>query len=269
MPSFEFEPGKSYYMPVHFGPLVPGWEGLTVHYEKAVGLVFSAEIDRAAVSAYLPPGFTASDPAILSVRFIQLSGCVMLAGGGYNVVSVDVAARFDGEQDHLEGDYALMQWESLSAPVIAGRELVGAPKLVADIPSHWSFGGAKGWYVAENSTRLAEGEVSQLQKLPSAEAQALSARLQSRPWMAWKHIPSPDGMGTDVSYPTTLPSRLNVTDAWSGRGKVRFFETAFDQAPQNNRVCAVLAKLPIPEEGEAMMVEGSLDLPIFEWRRLR
>jgi acetoacetate decarboxylase len=269
MPSFEFEPGKSYYMPIHFGPLVPGWDGLTVHYERAVGLVFAGPIDGSAVSPYLPPGYTVTDPATLSVRYLQLSGCVGLAGGGYNVVSVDVSARFDGEQDHLEGDYALMQWESLSAPVIAGRELVGAPKLVADIPAFWSLGGTKGWYVSENSARLAEGEVSQLQKLGKGETQALSKQLQSRPWLAWKHIPTPDGTGTDVSYPTLLSSRLSVTEAWSGRGKVRFFETSFEQTPQNSRISAVLAKLPIPEEGEAMMVEGSLDLPIYEWRRLK
>jgi acetoacetate decarboxylase len=268
MPSFEFEPGKSYYMPVHFGALVPGWDGMTVHYERAVGLVFTAPIDRSAVAPYLPPGVTASDPAILAVRYLQLSGCVSLAGGGYNVVAVDVSARFDGERDHLEGDYALMQWESSSAPVTGGRELAGAPKIVADIPNFWSFGGAKGWYLSENSTRLAEGEVSQLQKLGAEETQALQARLQSRPWLGWKHIPTPDGTGTDVSYPTSFSSRLNVNEAWSGRGKVRFFETSFAQTPQNSRVSAVLAKLPIPEEGDAMMVEGSLDLPIYEWRRL-
>jgi len=269
MPSFEFEPGKSYYMPIHFGPLVPGWDGLTVHYESAVGLVFAGPIDRSAVSPYLPPGFTADDPATLSVRYLQLSGCVGLAGGGYNVVSVDVSARFDGEQDHLEGDYALMQWESHSAPVTAGRELAGAPKLVADIPAFWSLGGTKGWYVSENSTRLVEGEVSQLQKLGKAETQALSERLQSRPWLGRKLIPTPDGTGTEVSYPTLFSSRLSVTEAWSGRGKVRFFETPFEQTPQNSRISAALAKRPVPEEGEAMTGEGSLDLPIYEWRRLK
>jgi acetoacetate decarboxylase len=268
MPSFEFEPGKSYYMPVHFGPLVPGWDGLTVHYESAVGLVFTSPIDRSAVAPYLPPGFRAADPPVLSVRYLQLSGCVGLAGGGYNVVSVDVSARFDGQRDHLEGDYALMQWESSSAPVIAGRELAGAPKLVADIPAFSSLGGTKGWHASENGVRLAEGEVSQLQKLDDSERQALSQRLQGRPWLGWKHIPTPDGTGTDVSYPTSFSGRLNVTDAWSGRGKVRFFETSFDRTPQNHRVSGVLAKLPIPEEGKAMMVEGSLDLPIYEWRRL-
>ena len=123
------------------------------------------------------------------------------------------------------------------------------------------MGGTKGWYLSENSTRLAEGEVSQLEKLGTEETHALSAQIQSRPWLAWKHIPTPDGVGTDVSYPTLLSSKLSVTDAWSGRGKVRFFETAFDQTPQNHRVSAALAKLPIPEEGEAIMIEGSLDLP--------
>ncbi len=269
MSNFEFEAGKSYFMPVHFGALEPGWDGMTVHYEGAVGLVFTGPIDRSAVAPYLPPGFTATDPATISVRYLKLSGCIGLAGGGYNVVAVDVTARFDGEEDHLEGDYALMQWESHAGPVTAGRELAGAPKIVADIPDFWSLGGTKGWYLSENSTRLAEGEVSELEKLGEAETQALTKKIQSRPWLSWKHIPTPDGTGTDVSYPTLFSSRLNVTDAWSGRGKVRFFETTFEQTPQSTRVSAVLANLPIPEEGDAVMVEGSLDLPIYEWRRLR
>ncbi|MCP5070364.1 MAG: acetoacetate decarboxylase family protein [bacterium] len=269
MPDFEFEPGKSYVMPVHFGPMVPGWDGMTVHYERAVALVFSAPIARSAVSAYLPPGFTADDPAIFSVRYLQLSGCVGLAGGGYNVVSVEVSARFDGEEDHVEGDYPLVQWEGHTAPAIMGRELVGSPKIVADISDFSSFGGVKSWHVSENATRMAEGELSQLEKLGEEQAQEFSSQMQSRPWLAWKHIPTPDGTGTELSYPTSYSKRLNASQVWGGRGKVRFFDTSFEQTPENHRTSAALAKLPIPEEGEAMMVEGSLDLPIYEWRRLK
>jgi hypothetical protein len=162
-----------------------------------------------------------------------------------------------------------MQWEGHSAPAIMGRELVGSPKMVADIPCFSSFGGVKSWHVSENATRLAEGEVSQLEKLGEEQAQALSKQLDGRPWLGWKYIPTPDGTGADVSYPTSYAKRLNVTQAWSGRGKVRFFETSFEQTPQNNRISTALAKLPIPEEADAVMVEGSLDLPIYEWRRLR
>jgi acetoacetate decarboxylase len=51
-----------------------------------------------------------------------------LAGRGYNIVFVTVAAKFSGNKDKLEGDYVLVIFENDAIPIITGRELLGAPK---------------------------------------------------------------------------------------------------------------------------------------------
>jgi hypothetical protein len=59
-----------------------------------------------------------------------------MAGGGYNVAAVQVSARFDGSQDHLEGDNTLVMFEDETWPIISVREDLGVPKLYADIPPY-------------------------------------------------------------------------------------------------------------------------------------
>jgi acetoacetate decarboxylase len=49
------------------------------------------------------------------------------------IAAVQVAARFDGEKDHIEGDYILVMFENDTIPIIGGREQLGVPKLYADI----------------------------------------------------------------------------------------------------------------------------------------
>lgn len=43
--------------------------------------------------------------------------------------TVQVAARFDGEREHVEGDYVLVMFEDETVPIIGGREFLGAPKI--------------------------------------------------------------------------------------------------------------------------------------------
>ena len=58
-----------------------------------------------------------------------------MAGGGYRFAAISVAAQFDGEDGHLEGDYVLAMPENKTLPIITGREWLGMPKIFADISS--------------------------------------------------------------------------------------------------------------------------------------
>jgi acetoacetate decarboxylase len=272
MPGFEFENDATYTMPFHFGPMTEGWDPLekVAHYEDVLVFAVRFLTDGAAVSSYLPPGFSVTEPAVLTVRYLQYVGSDFLAGGGYNVVGVDVSARFEGDEDRLEGDYALVLWENHGHAVITGREFGGAPKLMVDVPPHWSIDGRSGWHASENGTRLMEGEVWDLQPVPAELAKPMADQLRDRPWMGWKYVPSISGRSADVSYPTLMRARLDeLKEVRAGRGSVRFFETAFKQAPQSFRAASALAKLPLVQEAGAFMLRGSISLLFGESRPLR
>ena len=50
-----------------------------------------------------------------------------LAGGGYDLMGVNVAVFFNGERGQVKGDYALVLWEDNGSPIIRGREILGLP----------------------------------------------------------------------------------------------------------------------------------------------
>ena len=166
---FEFEEDQPYIMPAHFGSVTQGWDGKVAHYEDNTALTILYVTERKAVEPLLPPGFTAVDQPVVAVSFVMCRGVDFMAGGGYNLVAVNVSARFEGKRDKAEGNFALVLWENDFMPIVVGREILGAPKLLADIPDAWARDGKRGFTVSENGTMLLEGEVADLQKL-SGEA---------------------------------------------------------------------------------------------------
>lgn len=265
---FEFQKGKPYVMPAHFGASDVGWNGKVAHYEDNTALSILYVTDRAAVSKLLPPGFVATDPPIITVSFVMCRGVDFMAGGGYNLVAVNVSARFEGKRDKAAGNFALVLWENNFMPIVVGREVLGAPKLFADIPDAWLRDGKRGFTVSENGSLLLEGEVSGLQKLSDDAIQAMLAQVEGQIWMGWKHIPSCDLRGADVSSATALPAKAVVREAWMGQGKVAFHDVAWEKAPLSWLVVKTLKELPIVEYQTGLMTRLSQDLLIHQQRRM-
>jgi len=261
---FEFEKDQPYIMPAHFGSPTSGWDGKAAHYEDntALTVLYATELD--AVSALLPPGFVATDPPIVSVSFVMCRGVDFMAGGGYNLVAVNVSATFEGKRDKVAGNFALVLWENAFMPILVGREVLGAPKLMADIPDAWMRDGKRGFSVSENGTLLLEGEVSDLQKLSDEAVGAMAEQIAAGTWMGWKYVPSCDLRGADVSNATALPAKMDLKEAWMGQGEVAFHEVAWENAPMSSRVVNTLRELPITQYQGAVMTRGSQDLLIRE-----
>lgn len=251
-------------MPAHFGPSAAGWDGKVAHYEDNTALVVMYETERDAVSALLPPGFAATDPPTISVSFVMCRGVDFMAGGGYNLVAVNVSATYKGKQNETEGNFALVLWENDFMPIVVGREVLGAPKLYADIPDAWMRNGKRGFTVSERGTLLLEGEVSDLQKLDTDGIQAIVAQMEGKIWMGWKHIPSCDLRGADVSNATALPARAEIREAWMGRGEVIFHEVAWEKAPLSWQPVNALRRLPIVQYQGALMMRTTQDLLIHQ-----
>jgi acetoacetate decarboxylase len=261
---FVFEANRPYIMPAHFGSPERGWDGQAAHYADNTATTILYVTDARRAAALLPPGFTVADPPVVSVTHVMCRGVAFMAGGGYNLVAVNVAARFEGRRDRAAGNFALVLWENDFMPVLLGREVLGAPKLLAEIPDLWMRDGRRGFAVSERGSLLLEGEVWDLRELAPAERAALAVQTQGQIWMGWKYIPSCNMRGADVSFATALPARSEMTQAWMGQGTVTFHALTWERAPLSAEIVGALAQLPVEQGLGAVVTRGSQDLLIGE-----
>jgi acetoacetate decarboxylase len=266
---FKFEKGQPYIMPAHFGPATQGWDGKVAHYEDNTAIAILYTTERKAISALLPPGFVATDPPLVSVNFVMCRGVNFMAGGGYNLVAINVSVDFEGKKDKLSGNFALVLWENSFAPIVVGREVLGAPKLMAEIPDAWIRDGKRGFSISENGALLLEGEVSNLQKLSDDALKELAAQAAAATWMSWKYVPSCDLRGADISTATALPAKAVFREAWMGQGQVNFHSVQWEHAPLSYRIINALKELPIVDYQGAVLTRLSQDLLIHQQRYIQ
>ena len=261
---FEFEDGKPYVMPAHFGPSVEGWNGKVAHYADNTAMTIMYQTQKEAVSKFLPPGFKPPDEPLISVSFVMCRGVDFMAGGGYNLVAVNVSADFEGQHDKVSGDFSLIVWENHFLPIVVGREVLGVPKLMAQIPDAWTREGKKGFMVSEDGNLLLEAEVGDLRSASVDELAGINQKSQDGAWMGWKYIPSCDLKTADVSSATILPAKTEITEAWIGTGIVIFHEVEWKKSPLSARAVKALSRLPVLEYMGAIITRGSQDLLIHQ-----
>jgi len=109
----------------------------TIHYRENTSFTITFVTEKAAVEPYMPPGIVVPDDPLVMVTYCTCRGIKEMGGTGYNLVSVSVAARYEGEVDQFDGDLSLVIWENKFPPVVMGREFLGYPKLVVEIDDPW------------------------------------------------------------------------------------------------------------------------------------
>jgi acetoacetate decarboxylase len=127
----KIDSSKIYSMPIIAGPLFE--KGIPIPYPEVEGLVVQYETTKEAIAALLPDCYEPGADPLVTMLFGYNNGLSFMAGGDYRLAAVQVAARYDGEEDHVEGDYILIMFEDRTLPIIGGREQLGVPKLFADI----------------------------------------------------------------------------------------------------------------------------------------
>ncbi len=253
---FQFEPGELYLMPAHFGPRTTEDDG---RFDEVTATIVMFETDPERAARLLPPGFEVTDPATVIVLHQENRGVHFMAGRGYNLVGVNLAARFVGEEDDCTGSFALVMWESEFIPVVLGREFLGVPKLVAEVSDIRSWNERRLFTVSEYGTKLLDVEVSGLAALDGQGVAAVKQRLDGSQWMGWRYLPAPGGPDAEVSYPTAIEVGRELDAAWFGAGNVEFHPATREQAPASHLVASALASLPILNDPVAIVTHGSID----------
>ena len=253
---YVLDPKNAYTMPTcgKFRDPRP-WESGGMRYGKvtAVAVTFLSELD--AVSKCLFEPFHPDSEPLVTICAQKCEDVDWLAGHGYNLVGVDVAAVFDGKVDRdVHGGFCVAMWEDMCEPIIGGREHSGVPKIFADIAIEGCA--ESGWQV--HISRFDHGfldiAVTDLQPVDETGCRALEEARSSATWMNYKYIPRLENDGADVSYATVYPSSGQTEAAWTGRGSAEIRTATARQAPTQHEYINLLASLPIHEIRAASVV---------------
>jgi len=263
--AFSFKPGTGYIMPAHFGQ---GQDLRVGHYLDLTAYTISYATNKDAVAALLPEALEPPDDALVSITYQKCRGVSFMAGGGYNLVTINVPCVFNGKKDHVPGAFALVLWENDTYPIILGRELLGAPKYYAEIPDPWIYEGGLSYYCAEYGTKLLEVNIKNLKPVADETLKQMNENGGKGKWLCWRYLPALDQNSEEVSFCTAVSSIPTVKQAWAGEGSHKFFETTFEQTPVAAYIMKGLNTLKVKEYRGAMVTHGSNDLLFADTVRL-
>lgn len=209
---------KINFMPLIRGPL---WDrkSLPRHvYANVESLLLQYETDPDAIPPLLPEPFRPGKSPTVSVLFNDNNGVDFMAGGGYRLAAISVAAQFDGEMGHLQGDYVLVMPEDSALPITTGREWLGMPKIYADISSIRIMSDGHLRCEASLWGHLLFGiDISPPLKDQNALIRkAASAQSTKAPSFGYKYVASLDGP-PDADYPTIMWNDVSIEELSLGK----------------------------------------------------
>jgi acetoacetate decarboxylase len=265
----ELDPKNYYRMPFIMGPM---WEGeaTSLKYPQSEIVALQYLTDPDAISALLPPCYSLGKEPMVTIVFAYHSGLAFMAGGGYNLAAFQVSARFDGEEDHVEGDYNLIMFEDQTWPILGGREDLGVPKLFADIaPIKTDPDGSLRCEASYWGHHLFSLELSPPNKQNAVVKLAANRLINSRPWLAYKYIPSLDGP-PDADYPTITVNDTKIKTLWFAKsGQIGFGSAGSKEIGHYRPLLDALKTLEILKIKQALHFQGSALLRYDLSRRLR
>jgi len=232
-----------YSMPPFFGgtPYPPP----ALRYADTLSLTIAYQTDGDALARLLPPGFTVQRPEIL-VSCINNRGVEWMGGAPYSLVAVNVPVRFEGVDDQLDGVFGLAVWENKATPIIAGREMLGVPKLFAEIEPLREFpaGETRGWAHYEGNRFLDIG-LTGARAASADEVALLQAGLARINWFGWRYLPRVGEPGAAISEPVVCPQDFTVHEAWFGDAELAWSPPDWARNTTQAHVIAGLAALPL------------------------
>ncbi|KAE8311999.1 hypothetical protein BDV41DRAFT_540085 [Aspergillus transmontanensis] len=270
-------PNPYWRMPISFGPMPgPRQTHLGVPRDGTKSTFTTASIkfktSRTVLQNLFPPGrrgwrFTSPGTvAYASFAKTTLNKMEWLGGSGYSHIGLYVHGveyvKKDGSS--VKGTYLPILFESLTDPIVSGREELGMPKLYTSIDIYrraTSYRIRTGWQGALWGNFLLEDLV---EVDPSSESGGISGEADAG-MLAYKYIPKSGRANKNVpaeehavwdpfseATPKPMPKRVYTTK------KASFQIDALDweQLPTLHHVISRLAEVPVYEVVGAKLVEG-------------
>lgn len=264
----EIKSNNYYRMPLIMGPQ---WEGKPPKflYQQSEIVALQYLTDSSAISALLPDCYEVGKEPLVTFLFSYNNGIDFMAGGGYILAAIQVSAKFNGEKDHIEGDYIIVMFENQTWPIICGREDLGIPKLFADVSPIKIY--SDGSLICEASYwgHLLFGLELSPPKIQNRMVKLVVSKIiNSRPWLGYKYIPSLEGP-PDAEYPTISYNDTTIEKLWfADTGTVRFGNASSNDIGQLKIIIDALKTLKIKKIKRVLHIQGSTILRYDKSRRL-
>ncbi len=260
---------KLYRMPLIAGPFFDLDDRPRLAYPHIEVLAFQYLTEKQAIEALIPECYKPADEPVVTILFSQNNGLEFMAGAGYSLAAVQVAVRFDGDQDHVEGDLILVMFENHTWPILAGREDLGIPKLYADISTiRESADGNRKAMASQWGRLLFSLELPPLKSQIAPVRLVANRRINARPWLGYKYIPSLDGP-PDADYPTISYNNNKISKLWLGKeATVTYGSAGVEDIGYARNIIDALLTLEIVEPLQSLYFVGSSVLRYDLSRRL-
>lgn len=263
--TFEFEPGRHYIMPVHFGPQ-PGFRaplaGMEHDYRQFPKrrTAFIHYLTRAEqLAAILPPGFEVWGEPVISFEISHHTEVQWLAGRSYCAFGVQYPARYVGRKETVHGMFRSVTFEDPPDVINSGREDLGCHKLYCELPEPRVVEGGYHYQASLYGRPFFNFSLSEL-------GEATAASSADRPFVGrpdmegipnagllyYKYIPHINTPGVaDVEHAVLLPADYpNVTVEkvfTAGRAEAAFIHSTWQDLPKYFHVVNALASLDLLE----------------------
>lgn len=198
-----------------------------------------------------------------------LGNMTWLGGGGYNHFGLYIHGVQYTKKDGttIDGTYMPLLFESLTDPIVSGRDELGMPKVYCAIDIHRrssSYRMAASWQGAKFCDFALEG----LENIDPAEEKGTIGGESDYGILVYKYIPAVgrDMRGVaDVEYPVVVPHAEEAEVVPSSvkavarpkKAQVTFDKLDFEALPTLHHIVSVLADIPIYEVIGAKVVEGT------------
>lgn len=265
MDMFKFDAKGQYLMPAHFGEWDQrSWGNLVYHDVTTIAVSYLTDGDKA--KKFLPAPFEMDEEPIITVTSCMNRKCDFLAGRGYNLVLVGLSAVYNSTEETIRSLFIIVIWENLTDPIIIGRELLGTPKIYADIPDHQETKG--GWHSTASNFghKIVDMSVEELTEIPAENIEAMNKdkKYGEKVYFGWQYLPAAGHKGTPVSYPTLFPKKSTIKQAWNGKGNIQWYHATWEQNPTQFHIVNPLADLPVLEMREAFVTKSATDIDVVE-----
>ncbi|HEU5317954.1 MAG TPA: acetoacetate decarboxylase family protein [Chloroflexota bacterium] len=128
--------------------------------------------------------------------------------GGYNLITVGVPAAYTHEGERLEGLYVLVIWENMTAPILAGREQSGMPKVFAEIEDHHQVGDRVFTNASYEGSAFLRLDFRKTRQLGPDEVAVLNQRSGKVNTFGRRYIPNTGRPGAALSHATLYPQGM-------------------------------------------------------------
>ena len=269
--SYKFKPGMIYRMPTQFGPSLgprQGLNGIVPDGTKQVTTVYSVDFltNPAQLEEMLPDHFSLDGDPVVHVRLMAQTGIGWLAGRGYNILEFSFPAKFDGERDHVRGEFQPVLWEGLADGVITGRDDVGFAKMWCELPDPAFYQNYVHCIATWLGFKFMDMKLYDLADAP--------ANLKPVDWLKdgkllLKYIPKTEDWGqADVMYPVLsvrghYTEGIQTVERQVGHGTVEFHKAEWEELPTLCQIVNAIADLEKRDYVGASKVKSVGTSPVF------